>query len=217
MTIETAPVLRVEHLRIGSLPPLSFAVANGECLAVEGPSGSGKTRILRALADLDAAEGQVFLDGSERREMPAPAWRRAVRYAAAEPGWWSDTPRGSLPALPAAAPRVARLLGALGLGEHMLDRPLAELSTGERQRIALVRALADEPAVLLLDEPTAALDVNATALVEELIRFQLLAGRSVLIASHDSGLLGRLAHARLELAPRAGVERSGGRSARAAS
>jgi ABC-type iron transport system FetAB ATPase subunit len=194
-------LLRVEHLRIGSLPPLSFGVSNGECLAIEGPSGSGKTRILRAIADLDPVEGQVFLDGAERREMGAQAWRRAVRYAAAEPGWWTDTPRGTFPTSSASQPRIARLLAALALGEDVLDRPVSLLSTGERQRIALVRALVDEPRVLLLDEPTGALDVKTTALVEELIRFQLLAERSVLLASHDEGLIGRIAHARLQLAP----------------
>jgi ABC-type iron transport system FetAB ATPase subunit len=200
LKIETH-VLRVEHLRIGSLPPLSFAVSDGECLAIEGPSGSGKTRILRAIADLDPVDGQFFLDGSERREMAPQAWRRAVRYAAAEPGWWTDTPRGTLPASAASQPRLARLMAALGLADDLLDRPISLLSTGERQRIALMRALADEPRVLLLDEPTGALDVAATALVEELVRFQLLAGRSVLIASHDGALIGRLAHARLQLAP----------------
>jgi ABC-type iron transport system FetAB ATPase subunit len=194
-------VLRVEHLRIGSLPPLSFGVSTGECLAIEGPSGSGKTRILRAIADLDPVDGQLFLDGIERREMAPQPWRYAVRYVAAEPGWWTDTPRGTLPALPGSRARVVRLLAALGLLEDVIDRPVSVLSTGERQRIALVRALVDEPSVLLLDEPTAALDMAATALVEELIRFQLLAGRSVLIASHDSGLIGRLAHTRLQLAP----------------
>ncbi|MBN8912823.1 MAG: ATP-binding cassette domain-containing protein [Rhizobiales bacterium] len=194
-------MLRVEHLRIGSLPPLSFNVSNGECLAIEGPSGSGKTRILRAIADLDPVDGQLFLDGAERREMAPLAWRQAVRYVAAEPGWWTDTPRGTLPEVAGSRARVVRLLAALGLSEEELDRPVSVLSTGERQRIALVRALVDEPSVLLLDEPTAALDVGATALVEELVKFQLLAGRSVLIASHDAGLIGRLAHTRLQLAP----------------
>lgn len=194
-------MLRVEHLRIGLLPPLSFAVANGECLAIEGPSGSGKTRILRAIADLDPADGQIFLDGIERGEMAAPDWRRAVRYGAAEPAWWTDTPRGSMPAEPHLQPRLLRLMASLGLDEKLIDRPVSLLSTGERQRLALVRALADEPKVLLLDEPTGALDVAATALVEEQIRFQLLAGRSVLIASHDAALVGRLAHAHLQLGP----------------
>lgn len=194
-------MLRVEHLRIGSLPPLSFGVTSGECLAIEGPSGSGKTRILRAIADLDPVDGQLFLDGTERRELAPLVWRRAVRYVAAEPGWWTDTPRGTLPALAGSRARVVRFLAALGLAEDMLDRPVSLLSTGERQRIALVRALVDEPKVLLFDEPTAALDVAATALVEELIRFQLLAGRSILIASHNNTLIDRLAHARLQLAP----------------
>jgi ABC-type dipeptide/oligopeptide/nickel transport system ATPase subunit len=201
-------LLRVEHLRIGALPALSFAVADGECLAIEGPSGSGKTRILRAIADLDVAEGQIFVDGVERRETPATDWRKRVRFVAAEPGWWSDTPRGSL--APARAPqgRVARLLAAVGLDEDVLERPIAQLSTGERQRIALVRALIDEPKVLLLDEPTGPLDVASTALVEELVRFQMLAGKSVLLASHDGALVGRLAHARLQRAPTVRAPRS---------
>jgi len=194
-------VLRVEHLRIGLLPPLSFAVANGECLAVEGPSGSGKTRILRAIADLDPVDGQIFLDGAERGETPAQSWRRAVRYVAAEPGWWADTPRATLADPAESGARVARLLSAVGLSEETLDRPVSQLSTGERLRLALVRALADEPSVILLDEPTGALDVGATALIAELIRFQLLAGRCVLLASHDRALVARLAHARLQLGP----------------
>lgn len=203
-------MLRVEHLKVGPLPPLSFSVAAGECLAIEGPSGSGKTRILRAIADLDVAEGQVFVDGAGRHEMPATAWRKLIRYIAAEPGWWADTPRGTLLITPQTEARTLRLLSAVGLAEEMLDRPVTLLSTGERQRIALVRALLDEPKTLLLDEPTAALDLAATALVEELVRFQLLAGRCVLIASHDRGLMDRLAHARLQLAPlaRAGARTS---------
>jgi len=194
-------VLRVEHLRIGVLPALSFAVADGECLAIEGPSGSGKTRLLRAIADLDPAQGQIFLDGAERGEMAATDWRRQVRFAAAEPGWWTETARGALPSGSASQARVQRLMAAVGLDQGLLDRPVAELSTGERQRIALVRALMDDPKVLLLDEPTGPLDVASSALVEELIRFHILSGRTVLLASHDRGLVDRLADARLELAP----------------
>jgi ABC-type iron transport system FetAB ATPase subunit len=194
---ELLDVLRVEHLRAGTLPPLTFEVAAGECLAVEGPSGAGKTLLLRAIADLDPAAGQVFLNGAERSEMPAPLWRRSVRYCAAEPAWWSDTPRDAFAAAPAA--RVKRLLHSLGLDPAVLDRSVAALSTGERQRLALARALLDEPQVLLLDEPTAALDPQAAALVEELIRFQTLAGRCVLLVSHDRGQIEHLAHARLLL------------------
>jgi ABC-type multidrug transport system ATPase subunit len=185
-------MLRVEYLKIGNLPPVSFEVGDGRCLAIEGPSGSGKTRLLRAIADLDAADGQVFLNGQERLEVPAPEWRRLVRYAAAEPRWWTDTPRGAIPAGVASQERVPRLLAMLEMDEGLLDHATSALSTGERQRLALVRALADEPLVLLLDEPTSSLDAHAAALVEAMIRSEIEAGRMVLLASHDQGLIGRL-------------------------
>jgi ABC-type multidrug transport system ATPase subunit len=196
-------VLRIDYLRVSGLPPLSFEVAAHECLAVEGPSGSGKTRLLRAIADLDAADGYVYLEGVERREMPGPQWRRRVRYASAEPAWWGATAREHFP----AAPKLDRLLSAVGLDAARLDRPIAELSTGERQRLGLVRAMADEPSVLLLDEPTSALDAQSTALAEELIKFQMLAGRIVVLVSHDAGQIERLAHARLLLADGAPLRR----------
>jgi UDP-glucose/iron transport system ATP-binding protein len=191
-------LLRVEHLHIGDLPPLTFEVASGECLAVEGPSGTGKTRLLRAIADLDAAPGQVFLDGAERNEMPAVNWRKLVRFCPAEPSWWTDVPRASFPPKIAAA-RLERLLNSLELDSSLLDRDVALLSTGERQRLALARALADEPQVLLLDEPTSALDPQSSALVEELIKYHTLSGRTALLVSHDPEQIERLAHARLLL------------------
>jgi ABC-type iron transport system FetAB ATPase subunit len=175
---------------------LSFEVAAGECLAVEGPSGSGKTRMLRAIADLDPADGYVLLDGVERREVSGPQWRTRVRFASAEPAWWAPTMREHLP----RGLKVDRLLVALGLDGGALDWPLAELSTGERQKLAFLRAIADEPRVLLLDEPTAALDATSAAVLEELIKFQLLADRIVLLVSHDHGQIERVAHARLLLA-----------------
>lgn len=189
-------MLRVDYFAVPGLPTLTFEVAAGECLAVEGPSGSGKTRLLRAIADLDPAGGYVFLEGVERGEMAGPAWRRQVRYASAEPAWWADTPREHFP----ANAKLDRLLSALALEPSTLDLPLAELSTGERQRLGLLRAIADEPRVLLLDEPTSALDATSAALAEELIKFQLLAERIVLLVSHDAVQIERLAHARLLLA-----------------
>ena len=189
-------MLRVDYLAVPGLPKLSFEVGPGECLAVEGPSGSGKTRVLRAIADLDPAAGYVLLDGIERGEMHAPEWRRLVRYASAEPAWWGTTPREHFP----ASTKLDRLLSALGLDPSHLDRQIAELSTGERQRLGLIRALAGEPRVLLLDEPTSALDATSAAMAEELIRFQVLAGRIVLLVTHDPAQVERLAHARLQLA-----------------
>jgi ABC-type iron transport system FetAB ATPase subunit len=189
-------VLRIDYLSVPGLPALSFEVAARECLAVEGPSGSGKTRLLRAIADLDPADGYIFLEGIERRELAAPAWRRRVRYASAEPAWWEATPRQHF----RATAKLDRLMSALALDSGLLDRPIAELSTGERQRFGLIRALADDPQMLLLDEPTSSLDAATTALAEELIKFQLLAGRAVILVSHDAGQIERLAHGRLQLA-----------------
>lgn len=194
-------MLRIDNLKVAPLPALTFTVANGECLAIEGPSGSGKTRLLRAIADLDEAPGQVFLDGAERSEVPAPEWRRRVRYASAEPAWWTETPREAFALNNAEAnDKLTRLLSAISIKPELIDRPVMELSTGERQRLALARALMDSPPILLLDEPTAGLDPQATALVEELLRYHLLAGKSIILASHDQSQMTRLAHARLQLA-----------------
>jgi ABC-type multidrug transport system ATPase subunit len=207
-------VLRVDKLETIVQPPLSFTVPDGECLAVEGASGSGKTRLLRAIADLDEAAGYVFVDGAERREMRASEWRRRVRFVAAEPGWWAATAGEHIP----ASVRTEHLLGRLGLERRHLSEPLTGLSTGERARLALIRALADEPRVILLDEPTAALDAANAALCEALIQDECRAGRSVVLVSHDTGAIERLAHQRLMLArPRtaASKDAGGGPAARA--
>ncbi len=200
-------MLRIDQLKAAPLPPLTFTVGDGECLIVEGPSGSGKTRLLRAIADLDLASGHVFLNGAERNEMTGPQWRKKVRYLSAEPQWWTETPQGAfaLNEDKAAQDRIARLLTSLGLAPALLDKPVASLSTGERQRLALVRSIADEPAVLLLDEPVSALDIPTAALVSELLRFQLLAGRTLIITAHNDNPVSRLGHARLQLAPITGM------------
>jgi ABC-type multidrug transport system ATPase subunit len=201
-------MLRVEKLRIDGIPALSFEVAAGECLAIEGPSGAGKTRILRALADLDAPSshtsgGHVMLDGVGRTEVTAPVWRQRVRYIPAEPAWWAATARAHASTNHAIAARFERHAVALGLAPALLHRPIMTLSTGERLRLGLALGLADEPRVILLDEPTAALDVQTTALVEELIKFQLLSGRIVILVSHDALQIARLSNSSLQLGARA--------------
>lgn len=188
-------MLRLESLKVHGLEPVSLQVGPGECLAIQGPSGSGKTLLLRAIADLDPAAGQVFLNGTERGSLSGSDWRKRVRYAAAEPGWWATTPRPHY-ADPAKATELA---GALGLAQESLDRPITQLSTGERQRLALVRSLMDRPAVLLLDEPTGALDADATEAAEHLIADELAAGRTLVLVSHDPSQVERLAGRRLVL------------------
>ena len=118
-------MLRVERLQIGGLPPLSFEVADGECLAVEGASGAGKTLLLRAIADLDPAAGRCH----PRRRGAARDDRRTSGAGAcaiarpSRPGG-RDTPRGCFLRHVASA-RLDRLMQSLDLDEALLDRPVA--------------------------------------------------------------------------------------------
>jgi putative ABC transport system ATP-binding protein len=160
-----APLLQVRDLRTNILKPASFSLSAGEAIAVRGPSGAGKTLLLRAIADLDPNEGLVTLDGRERSTIGGPEWRCLVGYVPAEPGWWADTVGEHFGEWEAAL----SLVRELGLREAAKAWPIAQLSTGERLRLALVRALMARPRVLLLDEPTAALDPASVTAVEALI------------------------------------------------
>ena len=161
---------------------VSFDLQDGECVALQGPSGVGKTLLLRSIADLDPNEGTVKLDGTLREAMPAPAWRKQVTYLAAEPGWWSDIVQEHFAAWDDALPLVTRL----GLPDDCGPWPIQRLSTGERQRLGLVRALMLHSRVLLLDEPTSALDQASAAAVESLIAERASSGTSVVWSTHDN-------------------------------
>lgn len=140
-------MLVVEGLRRLGFGPFDLTVAAGECVGVAGPSGAGKSVLLRMIADLDPHVGTARLDDRSREGMPATAWRRLVTYVAAESGWWADHVAAHF-----SAPEAARaLLPALHLAADALDWPVARLSSGERQRLALIRALVQAPRMLLLD------------------------------------------------------------------
>lgn len=188
-------MLVVEGLARPGLGPLSLSLGRGECVALCGPSGAGKSLLLRAIADLDPAEGRVSLDGRDRRAVPAPHWRRQVGYVPAEPGWWADTVAEHMGW--SAAEALAR---RLGLPEGMGQAAVARLSTGERQRLALIRALLVAPAVLLLDEPTSALDKESRDAVEDVLAERRRAGLAVLWVTHDPAQAERVASRVLNLA-----------------
>ena len=187
------PLLRVCDLCTNLVKPTSFSLSAGECIAVQGPSGGGKTLLLRAIADLDPNEGSVALDACDRAVISGPEWRRLVGYLPAEPGWWADTVGAHFTDWMAALPIVEEL----GFSEDPKDWPVRRLSTGERLRLALVRALMVEPKILLLDEPTAALDAAAVLSVEALIGARLRAGLAVLWVTHDAMQADRVAVRRL--------------------
>ena len=186
-------VLQVRDLRTTVLKLASFTLSAGECIAVIGPSGSGKTLLLRAIADLDPNDGVVTLDGRDRSTIAAPEWRRLVGYVPAEPGWWAETVGEHFGEWPAASAYLRKL----GFPDEMGSWPIARLSTGERLRLALVRALMMRPTVLLLDEPTAALDAASEAAVESLVSSRIEAGLGVLWVTHDEGQAKRIARRRL--------------------
>ncbi len=174
--------------------PVELSVAAGECVCVSGASGSGKSLLLRALADLDPHEGTALLDGASAETLPPPEWRRRVGLLPAESHWWADRVGDHFSAWD--APLATRL----GFAEEARDWSVARLSTGERQRLALLRLLANHPEVLLLDEPTAALDGENVTRVEALItEYRREHEAAVVWVSHDPRQVERVADRRLRL------------------
>lgn len=217
--------LKPEGLRTLCGGPFTFTVERGECTALSGPSGCGKTLLLRAIADLDPAEGTVLLDGEDRNHMSAPQWRRKVGWLPAESSWWFDVVgdhfrdqrsevRGqkfpNIGNVDATSPSrsdlvekrdggVASTLEKLGFENDVLGWRVERLSTGEKQRLALFRLLLNEPQVLLLDEPTAALDHANVHLAEEVVaEYRRSSGAAVLWVSHDPGQIARTAEHHLQ-------------------
>ena len=177
------------------LDRLNLSILPGAPTLIVGPNGSGKTSLLRLCMGLTApSSGRVTWGG----RTASPPVRRAflfqrpvmlrrtaaanVAYALAQAG----TLRRERPV------RVAALLERVGLSD-LAQRPARKLSGGEQQRLALARALARDPEILLLDEPTASLDPAATRSVEEIIRSAAQSGIKIVMASHDLGQVRRLA------------------------
>lgn len=160
---------------------LHLEVRCGELVSLQGPTGSGKTLLLRALAGLDPLnEGQILLEGRDFSEWPAPEYRRRVVYLHQDPALFPGTVEENLRAPFSFAAHEDRLryrrgeaielLTGLGRGAGFLDADAEDLSGGERQITALVRALLVEPTLLLMDEPTAALDPDSTGALESQLR-----------------------------------------------
>jgi ABC-type iron transport system FetAB ATPase subunit len=182
--------LFVGHLQSPLAGPFDFAVPAGGCAVISGPSGSGKSLFLRMIADLDPNEGEVRLNGTERRSLDGPSWRLKVPYVPAEAGWWLD---GVADHFALDKREQARKLATdFGLVEGQFDAPVARLSTGERQRLAVIRALVLDAPALLLDEPTSALDEDAAKLVETALKARLENGCVIVMVSHDAGQSARL-------------------------
>jgi ABC-type iron transport system FetAB ATPase subunit len=191
MTDLPLPQLSVRGLRSAHGGPFDLHIDRGECVSLMGPSGAGKTLFLRLVADLDPGVGEVRLNGRERDTWTAPQWRSQVVYQTAEPVWWAPKVAAHFPRPMLDAMRLLQPL--LGLPNATLDADVDRLSTGERQRIALLRSLAREPKVLLLDEPTASLDATSTMAMESLLQKYVDQGLSVLWVTHSRDQAHRVA------------------------
>jgi ABC-type iron transport system FetAB ATPase subunit len=182
-------MLEAENLKYRHLGPFSFRIEAGRCTGLTGPSGTGKSLLLRALCDLDPWRGEIRLNDQSPTDMHAPDWRRKIGYLPAESQWWHDQVSLHFPA-PPAPPHLQQL----GFEQDVLAWEVSRLSSGERQRLALLRLLANQPEALLLDEPTAHLDRDMVTRAEELIltwhRENYL---PVLWVSHDRNQLSRVA------------------------
>ncbi len=162
--IQPSVVLDVHALSGAYFAPISLQLAAGEVVCLFGVSGSGKSQFLRAVVDLELHQGAVFLHGVEQQQMAAPSWRRKVAYLPAESGWWA-TRVGEHFATPPSADELA----SLGLDEAILTREVDGISSGERQRLGLLRLLVQRPQVILLDEPSANLDPESTLKMEQVV------------------------------------------------
>ena len=187
---------------------VSFSVAEGECVALIGPSGCGKTTLAKIIVGLDkASAGQVRLGGKGYKggDMPQ-SLRRDISLVFQDP-FGSFNPRLTLAAslseplrlvpglaLGAVRDRLEEAITAVGLDVSMLDRYPHEFSGGQRQRLAIARALMTRPKLLVLDEPVSALDVSVRGEVLTLLaRLQADYGLTYLIISHDLDMVSAIA------------------------
>ena len=189
---ETAPLVRLDNVVVRAdgttlLDGIAMAVQGGAPTALIGPNGSGKTTLLRAIMGLvEIASGQIeIIDATRAIVFQKPVMLR--RTAAQNVAFALWTARRS-----ADPENVDALLDQVGLAA-LAHRPARKLSGGEQQRLAIARALARAPQLLLLDEATASLDPAQTILIEEQIRRIAATGVKIIFSTHDLGQARRCA------------------------
>jgi iron complex transport system ATP-binding protein len=214
----SAPLVSVRNVSVTLagrpiLHELSFELPRQNLVALVGPNGAGKTTLLRTIAGLLRPSGEVLIDGERVHDLPAP--QRALKFGYLPQGHlvhWplpahdivalGRYPHGATdpsrlpPADEAAVARAMQATDTVGFS----DRPVTELSGGERSRVALARVLAVEAAVVLADEPTAFLDPRHQLDVMQLLRKAADGGTLVIVVTHDLGLAARFADVVLVMA-----------------
>lgn len=196
------PILEASGVVVGAgkvLDGAAIELHEGEVATLTGPSGSGKSTMLRVLGLLAVPDaGKILLAGEDAASMAPEAYRRRVGFVAQSPAMLDGTVADNVGRGPALAKRpidaaaIAALLEGVGLDATFAARTARETSGGERVRVAIARALSLEPEVLLLDEPTAALDRRAAERVLDLVKALASTGRAVLVVTHAADDVARL-------------------------
>jgi putative ABC transport system ATP-binding protein len=206
--------LETRSLGPHSLQDVSFSAAPGEIFGIFGPSGSGKSTLLKCLCRLEeATEGEILFHQKPLQEYDPRTLRRRMTLVFQVPVLVGATVRDDLlvgfrwknreadPEADRSRDRDwgGKLLSQVHLSERFWEENPKNLSAGEAQRVALARALAVQPEVLLLDEPTASLDLDSKKKIEETIRELSGKGMTILLVSHDQRQIQDLAQHGLEL------------------
>ncbi len=183
--------LQLKQVITHHLGPIDLNISDCEIVGLSGDSGAGKSLLLRTIADLDPHHGDIILNGISQQEMPPQQWRHQVAYLAAESQWWSDTVADHF--ITGDHALLNTLLQQIGFTSEALQWSVHHLSTGEKQRLGIIRQLIRQPAVLLLDEPTASLDRENCNRVEQLlVNYCRQQHAALLWVSHDSVQLQRV-------------------------
>lgn len=191
------PILELKHVTFEVpeqkiIDDLSLQVKEHDFISVVGPSGSGKSTLLKLMADLlPPSSGELFFKGQNYLDYAPTELRQQVMLCFQNPYLFGDKVKENL-AFPYKvrkqhpdSDRIGELLEEFDISEAFLDKDVATLSGGEKQRIALIRSLIFDPAVLLLDEITSSLDVENTQIVERVIQKRHDQGAAVLWITHD--------------------------------
>jgi putative ABC transport system ATP-binding protein len=188
----------MDQVEVPALRGITLSVAKGEFVSMMGPSGSGKSTLMNLIGCLDRpTRGKVFIDGKDVSKLNdnslAEIRRKKIgfvfqqfnlipRLTALEnvtlPTWFAGMEKNS------RAERAANLLARVGLRGRMMHKP-TELSGGERQRVSIARALANDPELILADEPTGNLDSKSGNEILELLEGLNRDGRTIIMVTHD--------------------------------
>ncbi|WP_444887282.1 ABC transporter ATP-binding protein [Microbulbifer sp. JMSA008] len=196
------PELKLESLSIGPLKKVKIKVLAGEIICLSGPSGSGKSRLLRAIADIEPHDGDISFDDKSQKEIAGHQWRRQVMLVPAQSAWWYETVGEHF------NQPMGQALKTLGFPEEATKWQVSRLSSGEKQRLALIRALSYTPQALLLDEPTANLDADTTSKVETWLMDEISKHQyPVIWVAHNREQIQRVASRHIEIQGSCLVER----------